>query len=128
MQQMAAYTQAHGTGKPSKDWPYALSPGTVTVGLGKCHQCGQLGHFFDKCTAMAERCVPEMEMRWRQIAQSIISRITRVTHEAAAINIVANVAEEFDGDVFGGYPSAEYDQLVIEEFLTQQGKGREPST
>jgi hypothetical protein len=63
MQQMAAYMQAHGMGKPSEDRPYPLSPGAVTVGLGECHQCGQLGHFFDKCTAAPERRVPETEMR-----------------------------------------------------------------
>jgi hypothetical protein len=37
-----------------------------------------------------------------------------------------DAAEEFDGDVFSEYPSTEYDQLVIEEFLAQQGKGRGP--
>jgi hypothetical protein len=52
----------------------------------------------------------------------------RTAHEATAINVVTDVVEEVDGDVFGAYPSAEYDQLVIEEFLAQQGKGRGPST
>ncbi|KAJ7357915.1 hypothetical protein DFH08DRAFT_687027 [Mycena albidolilacea] len=127
VQQMAAYTQAHGAGKPSEDRPYPLTPGTAAVGSGECHQCGQLGHFFDKCTAAAERRVPEMEMRWRQIVQSIISRIARTAREVTTVNVVADEVEEFDGDVFGAYPSAEYDQLVIEEFLAQQGKGRGPS-
>ncbi|KAJ7938752.1 hypothetical protein B0H13DRAFT_2301397 [Mycena leptocephala] len=125
-QQMAAYTQAHGTSKPSEDRPYPLTPGTVSVGSGECHQCGQLGHFFDKCTAATERHVPETERRWRQIVQSIISRIARVAREATAVNVAADAAE-LDGDIFGSYPLAEYDQQVIEEFLDRQGKGRGPS-
>ncbi|KAF8187311.1 hypothetical protein K438DRAFT_1972934 [Mycena galopus ATCC 62051] len=124
-QQMAAYTQAHGTSKPSEDRPYPLTPGTVAVGSGGCHQCGHLGHFFDKCTAAAERHVPETERRWRQIVQSIISRIARIAREATAVNVVADAAE-LDGDIFGSYPTTEYDQQVIEEFLDRQGKGRGP--
>ncbi|KAJ6600454.1 hypothetical protein DFH09DRAFT_1302927 [Mycena vulgaris] len=126
-QQIIAYTQAHSTGKPFEDRPYPLTPGTVAVGSGECHQCGQIGHFFDKCTVTAERRVLEMELRWRQIVQSIISRIGRAQREATAVNVVADAIEEVDGDVFSTYPSAEYDQLVIEEFLAQQGKGRGPS-
>ncbi|KAJ7114885.1 hypothetical protein C8R44DRAFT_880945 [Mycena epipterygia] len=126
-QQITAYTQAHGAGKPSEDRPYPLTPGTAAVGSGECHQCGQIGHFFDKCTVAAERRVPETELRWRQIVQSIITRIGRAQREARAVNIVADAVEEVDGDVFGAYPSAEYDQLVIEEFLAQQGKGPGPS-
>jgi hypothetical protein len=124
VQQMAAYTQAHGAGKPSEDRPYPLTPGTAAVGSGECHQYGQLGHFFDKCTAAVERRVPEMEMRWRQIVQSIISRIARTAREATAVNVIVDEVEEFDGDVFGAYSSTEYDQLMIKEFLAQQGKGR----
>ncbi|KAJ7340026.1 hypothetical protein DFH08DRAFT_938796 [Mycena albidolilacea] len=87
VQQMAAYMQAHGMSKPSEDRSYPLTPGTVAVGLGECHQCGQLGHFFDKCTAAVERRVPEAGTRWRQIVQSIISRIVRAAREATAINV-----------------------------------------
>ncbi|KAJ7710328.1 hypothetical protein B0H17DRAFT_1190099 [Mycena rosella] len=74
-QQMTAYTQAHGAGKPSEDRPYPLSPGTVAVGSGKCHQCGQISHFFDKCTVATER--REAELRWRQVVQSTTSRSSR---------------------------------------------------
>ncbi|KAJ7112401.1 hypothetical protein C8R43DRAFT_856651, partial [Mycena crocata] len=126
-QQMATYTQSHGTSRPSEDSPLPLTPGTVAVGSGECHQCGQLGHFFDKCTTAKERHVPDAEMKWRQIMQSIISRIARALRDTAAVNIVADAAEDTDDDVFGTYPSAEYDQLVIEEFLASQGKGRGPS-
>ncbi|KAJ7123806.1 hypothetical protein C8R43DRAFT_899512, partial [Mycena crocata] len=126
-QQMAAYTQSHGNSRPSEDRPLPLTPGTVAVGSGECHQCGQLGHFFDKCTTAKERYVPEAEMKWRQIVQSIISRIARALREATAVNIVADDVEDTDSDVFGTYPSAEYDQLVIEEFLASQGKGRGPN-
>jgi hypothetical protein len=125
VQQMVVYTQAHDAGKPSEDRPYplTLTPGTVAVGSGECHQCGQLSHFFDKCTATAEMRIPEMEIRWRQIIQSIIGRIVCVARKATAINVVTDTVEEFGGNVFGVYSSTEYNQLVSEDYLAQQGKG-----
>ncbi|KAJ7140475.1 hypothetical protein C8R43DRAFT_1131425 [Mycena crocata] len=125
-QHMATYKQKNGASRPSEDRPLPLTPGTVAVASGECHQCGQLGHFVDKCTVAEERRVPDIEFRWRQIVQSIMSRIARALREATPINVVAD-ADEDERNFFGSYPSAEYDQLVIDEYLASQGKGRGPS-
>ncbi|KAJ7453559.1 hypothetical protein B0H11DRAFT_1679450, partial [Mycena galericulata] len=118
-QQMAAYTQKHGTLKPSEERPYPLTPGTVTVGSGECHKCGMMGHFSAECTAAVNLLIPDIEVRWRQIVQSIRTRAAR-TGNTVAVNIVADA----DEDIFG---TAEYDQAVIDEYLRTQGKAEGPS-
>ncbi|KAJ7203282.1 hypothetical protein GGX14DRAFT_324598, partial [Mycena pura] len=118
-QQITAYTQKHGTLKPSEERPYPLSPGTVAVGSGECHKCGMVGHYNADCTAASALLIPDTEFRWRQIVQSIHTRIAR-NARTTAVNIVADAGE----DVFG---TAEYDQAVIEEYLRSQGKGEGPT-
>ncbi|KAJ6448005.1 hypothetical protein C8R47DRAFT_937730, partial [Mycena vitilis] len=119
--QVAEYTQKYGARKLSEDRPYPLTPGTVAVGSGECHKCGTMGHFSADCTTAATLLIPEVEVRWRQIVQSIRSRIARSV-AATAVNIVDNASDE-DEDVFG---TAEYDQRVIEEYLRSQGKAGGP--
>ncbi|KAJ7507991.1 hypothetical protein B0H11DRAFT_1704595 [Mycena galericulata] len=124
--QITVYEQKHGVGgsKPNEDRPYPLTPGTVDVASGECHGCGIMGHFATRCTAPANLRVPELETKWRQIAQSIRSRAERDARPATAINIVANADDTEGRDVFG---TAEYDQSVIEDYLRREGKGSGPS-
>ncbi|KAF8161915.1 hypothetical protein K438DRAFT_304361 [Mycena galopus ATCC 62051] len=120
--QITAYEQKHGVSgnKPNEDRPYPLTPGTVNVASGECHGCGTMGHFSTRCTAPANLRVPELETKWRQIAQSIRSRAEREAPPETPINVVAD-ADDTDGrNVFG---TAEYDQAVIEEYLRREGKG-----
>ncbi|KAJ6610172.1 hypothetical protein B0H10DRAFT_2225303 [Mycena sp. CBHHK59/15] len=121
-QQIAAYTQKYQVHPPSEDRLYLLTPGTVAVGSGECHRCGVMGHFSGDCTAPANLQVPQVEVRWRQIIQSIRSRVARAP--VATFNIVADGGDA-DSEIFG---SAEYDQTVIEEYLRSQGKAGGPST
>ncbi|KAJ7190726.1 hypothetical protein GGX14DRAFT_603802, partial [Mycena pura] len=122
--QIAAYTQKHGSRKPSEERPYPLTPGTVAAGSGECHKCGLMGHFSGECTTAGDLLVPEIEMRWRQIVQSIRARTARVAPAATPVNMVVDNEDTSEGDVFG---TAEYDQSVIEEYLRSQGKGGGPS-
>ncbi|KAJ6476970.1 hypothetical protein C8R45DRAFT_1102257 [Mycena sanguinolenta] len=123
-QQIAAYTQKHGTRKPSKERPYPLTPGTVAVGSGECHKCGLIGHFSAECTTATNLLIPDIEMRWRQIVQSIRTRAAWTTPAATPVNVIADTEDAPEHDVFG---RAEYDQSVIEEYLRSQGKAGGPS-
>ncbi|KAJ7436289.1 hypothetical protein B0H11DRAFT_2365126 [Mycena galericulata] len=100
--------------------PAVIHPRT-TAGLAAC---GIMGHFATRCTAPANLRVPELETKWRQIAQSIRSRAERDARPATAINIVADADDTEGRDVFG---TAEYDQSVIEDYLRREGKGSGPS-
>jgi hypothetical protein len=51
--------------------------------------------------------------------QLIISRIAYEQRNLTAVNIVADISDDRQGDVFSAFRSAEYDQNIIEEFLAQ---------
>ncbi|KAJ7657485.1 hypothetical protein B0H17DRAFT_1145919 [Mycena rosella] len=113
-QQIAAYAQKHRTLKPSEERPYPLTPGTIGVGSGECHKCGTMGHFSTERSATGNLLIPEIEVRWRQIVQSIRTRAA-CNANTVAVNIVVDASE----DVFG---TAEYDHAVIQEYLRTQEK------
>ncbi|KAJ7436178.1 hypothetical protein FB451DRAFT_1379095 [Mycena latifolia] len=118
--EIATYAQKHGTLRPSEERPYPLTPGTVAVGSGECHKCGTMGHFSAGCSATDSLLILAVEVRWRQIVQSIRTRAAR-TAEAIPVCIVADA----DDNVFG---TAEYDNAVIQDgravHLSEHGMAR----
>ncbi|KAJ7186255.1 hypothetical protein GGX14DRAFT_581178 [Mycena pura] len=77
--EITAYVQKHGNLRPSEERPYPLTPGTVAVGSGECHKCGTMGHFSAECPATGSLLIPAVEIRWRQIVQSIRARAARTS-------------------------------------------------
>jgi hypothetical protein len=97
---------------PNETRPYPLTPGTVPVASGECWKCGHRTHHPGPCPAPS---VPNLETKWRSIAQTIRKRAEAAAVPTMNVNIVAEDSDEVQ--------TYNIDELAHLQRLANQGKG-----